>query len=498
MKQAKGYRLIFGYLGIFMVAVGIICLLPLFALFAYNSEVEYAKNFYIPGLASIVVGIGLSFLLFKREKQQLGKHQDSVLLVLIWLVSVLVASVPFVMLGMSFTDSVFETASGFATIGLTVFNRFDLHVYTLYRALLALFGGVGLVLVVTSAISDRYGLKLYTSEGHNDKLMPNLVKSARLILGIYLAYILIGSLALWLAGMPIFDAICHSISALATGGFSSRAGGFSEAAAGGNVLALEIIICVLMVLGSTNFLIHLFLLTGKWKRVFRDCEFRLFGILILIGVPLFILSVFLNNNSMNFGDAARYGAFTFFSAITTTGYSNAPVGMSLSNTIGNSTMFLIVALTIVGGGIGSTAGGVKQYRIAVMCKSFYWSMKNKGSSKRMVYPHYIWRCGEHKEVTGADSIEAYSFGALYMVILLVGAGIITLLETSNGVTYGDSLFEFANAISSAGLTCGLTSIASVGTKWVLIVGMFACRLEFIPIYFAFFRVGRDILRKETI
>lgn len=497
MKQAKGYRLIFGYLGIFMVAIGIICLLPLFALFAFPEEVQYAKNFYIPGLASIVLGLGLSFLIFKREKQQLGKHQDVVLLVLIWLVAVLITAVPFILLGMSFTDSVFETTSGFATIGLTVFNRFDLHVYTLYRALLALFGGVGLVLVVTSAISDRYGFRLYTSEGHNDKLMPNLVKSARLILGIYLAYIVLGSLALWLAGMPIFDSICHSISALATGGFSSRAGGFSEAAAGGNVIALEVIICVLMVLGSTNFLIHLFILTGKWKQVFKDCEFRLFGLLVLIGVPLFILSVFLNNPTLPFGDSARYGAFTFFSAISTTGYSNVPAGAPLSM-IGNSTLFLIVALTIIGGGVGSTAGGVKQYRVAVMCKSFYWSLKSKGTSKRMVYPHYIWRCGEYKEVTGADSIEAYSFGALYMVILLVGAGIITLLETSSGVTFGDALFEFANAISSAGLSCGLTSIASVGTKWVLIVGMFACRLEFIPIFFALFRIVRDIFRKETI
>lgn len=497
MKQAKGYRLIFGYLGIFMVAIGIICFLPLFALFAFNSEAIYAKNFLIPGAASIIVGIALSFLLFKREKQQLGKHQDAVLLVLIWLVAVLICSVPFIMLGMSFTDAVFETTSGFATIGLTVFNRFDLHVYTLYRALLALFGGIGLVLVVTSAISDRYGLKLYTSEGHNDKLMPNLVKSARLILLIYLAYIILGTLALTLAGMPIFDSICHSISALATGGFSSRAGGFSEAAAGGNVIALEIIICVLMVLGSTNFLLHLCLLTGKFKKVIKDCEIRLFASIVLIGVPVFILSVFLNNTSMNFGDAARYGAFTFFSAISTTGYSNIPAGTSLVM-LGNSTLFLIIAGTIIGGGIGSTAGGVKQYRVAIMCKSFYWNIKDKGSSKRMVYPHYIWRCGEQREVTTVDAIEGYSFAALYVVILLVGAGIITLIEASNGVTFGEALFEFANAISSCGLSSGLTATAQVGTKWVLTVGMFACRLEFIPIYFALFRIVRDILRKETI
>lgn len=502
-KAAGGYRLVFGYLGIFLILIGIICLLPLFTLFGSSSEEQFAQNFYIPGAASIVVGCLLYSLIVGREKQQLGKYQDSVLLVLIWLCAIFVCAVPFAMSsiqlgedGMNFTEAVFESASGFGTIGLTRFKMFDSHAYLLFRSLLLFFGGIGLILVVTSAISDRYGLKLYNAEGHNDKLLPNLASSARLILGIYILYIILGTIAYTIAGMPLFDSFNHSISAVATGGFSTKPGGLSEIMMGmatPNQLAIEIISCVLMLLGATNFLIHLSLITGKFKKIGKDCEFRLLVCLFLIFIPLFFVSSFINFDFQDPFNSLRYGTFTFISSITTTGFSNIPNVVAL----GEGVLFLIVIVNIIGGGMGSTAGGTKLFRIAVAFKSFYWSLRYRMSSKKYIYPYFIWRNGEKREVTPSDSIECFGYILLYVAVMFVGAFFIIIFGLKQGIDFDDAVFEFSNALSSTGLSNGLTAVANTGVLWTLIVGMIAGRLEILAIYFAGFRIVRDVLRKET-
>lgn len=497
MKKPSAYKLIFGVLGLFLVFVGVMCLLPLSLLIFYPEESHYWYNFFIPGISAIVIGVLLMvFLLRKSQGIRLGKFQDSVLLVLIWISAIIICSIPFFLKeDMNFSQGVFETTSGFSTIGLTVYTDFDCHLFVFYRSLLTLIGGVGLVLVITSAVSDKYGLRLYSAEGHSDKLIPSLRKSATLILGIYLGIIIVGTLAYWAAGMPLFDAMVHSISAVATGGFSSKAGGLTDPyfTSRVNMPAVEIISIVLMVLGATNFLTTLLLITGKFKKAIKDCELKVLAILIVIFIPLFFLSSFAGYGWKNGGNAFRHGAFTFFSAITTTGFSNVSNVVSL----GQGTMFLIILINVIGGGMGSTAGGVKQYRIAVAAKSFFWSTREKMAPARMVYPHFITRCGEEKEVTSQDAHEAYGYIFLYLVLMFVGAFFVTLFS---GWSFGDSLFEFSNAISSTGLSNGLTSACATnnGVLWTMIIGMFAGRLEILAIWFAFFRMGRDILRKETI
>lgn len=495
-KSASGYRLIFGYLGLFIIFIGVTCLLPLISLIWFPEEAGDWYCFFIPGISSILLGTGLFSLIFKRDKAQLGKHQDSILLVLVWLVSIIIAAVPFMIKGnLNFTDSIFETTSAFATVGLTVFKEADygLKIFVLYRSLLCFFGGIGLVLIITSAISDRYGLKLYVAEGHNDKLMPNLAKSARLILSIYFGIVLLGVGLLCLAGMPVFDSIIHSISAVATGGFSSSPQGLMGFSHLPNFWAIQLITTVLMILGSINFLLHMFIITGKFRKVFRDCEIRLFGILCLIFIPLFFLATYFGEENATFAEAISHGTFTFVSSITTTGFSN----VSDITKIGQGVLFLVVMMNIIGGGMGSTAGGVKQYRLAVAAKSFYWSTKERMSSSNYIYPHYVWRFGEQKEIKANDTAEAFGYILLYITLMLFGGLLITIV--SNGqFTYGDSLFEFSNALSSTGLSNGVAQAANIGSKWILIVGMFAGRLEILGIYFAVYRSIRDIFRKETI
>lgn len=511
-KSVGGYRLILGYLGIFLAVVGIIILMPLvlLAIPSYQDDSIYLWNFLIPGLASLLVGVSLFFILiFGREKANLLKHQDSVLLVFVWVSAIIISSLPFSLpggsifgsTGMSFTEGIFESTSGYATVGLTrlPLELYQSHIFTFYRAILQFFGGVGLVLVVTSAISDRYGLKLYIAEGHGDKLIPNLSKSARIILSIYIGYIVLGTIALRIAGVEWFDALTHSISSVATGGFSSKAGGMLELS--GNIYAIEIITMVLMILGGTNFYIHMLLISGKFKKIFRDIEIRTVLILALLLVPFFVLSFAttinpLTNTNYTIDESFRYGLFAFLTGMTTTGYSNLPCGIPLAP---YAMIFLIVCTNIIGACAGSTAGGTKLYRVGLAAKSYYWTLKKKLSNKRFIYPHYIWRFGERKEVSPDEASEAFGYIILYIVILFLGAFLITLLGFGdNRFELSKSLFEFSNALSSTGLSNGLTSVASTSMMWILIAGMFLGRLEILVVYYALFRMARDLLRKETV
>ena len=502
-KTASGYRLIFGYLGLFIAFIGITMLVPLLALFAFPEEAGDWYCFAAPGGAAILVGIALFMLIFKRDKAQLGKHQDAILLVLIWLTSIFIAATPFIIKGdLSFTESVFESTSAFGTIGLTIFKPecYDAHLFVLYRSIICFLGGIGLVLIITSAISDRYGLKLYIAEGHNDKLLPNLAKSARLILTIYVLIILLGMGLYCLAGMKPFDALIHSISAVATGGFSSKPEGlvYFQNLEGCNWPAIQAISCVLMIMGAVNFLLHMFLITGKFKKVWRDCEIRTFLILALIFIPLFFLAVFAHYDWQDPLKALSEGSFTFISSITTTGFANTQIIADPASGvvgIGEAALFLVVICNIIGGGMGSTAGGVKQYRLAIACKSFYWSTRERLSSSNYIYPHYVWRCGEDKEIKANDSSEAFSYIIVYIATLLIG-GLITTFAAGGDTTFGVGLFEFSNALSSTGLSNGLCQL-NAGVQWTLIVGMFLGRLEILSIFFALYRLGRDILRKET-
>ena len=492
-KIASGTRLVFGYLGIFLWFISIITFLPLVMLIFYPEESHIIWNFLIPGLATMAAGTVLYFtLLFGRERARLGRHQDQALLVMVWVLAVLICAIPFVLSGkMTFTESVFESVSGFATIGLTRF-KFDIpgsHVYIFYRSLLLFFGGVGLVLIITSALSDRYGLRLYIAEGHNDKLMPNLTKSARLILGIYVLYIALGTVAFIISGMDPFDAINHSIASIATGGFSSRPGGLMEC--GGNATMNQVICCVLMLLGGTNFLIHFFLITGKFKRVAKDLEIRFFGVLSAVMIPLFVVSFLAGNKDITFGEGVSYGIFTFISSITTSGFSNAPSQYLLNG----GTMFLVILMCIIGGGMGSTAGGAKQYRVALAFKAFHWNLRDRSTSKNLVFPRKVYRCGQTRLVENEEIMEAFGYILLYIVTLGVGSFLVMALGGGN-FTLGDCFFEFSNALSSTGLSSGLTAQANNGMMWVMILGMFAGRLEIIPIYFMFYRAFHDIFRKE--
>ena len=486
-KKLIGFPLIFSYLTMFMIVIGVIMMMPLISLFFDISEWQMSLNFLIPGLILIITGLSFQKFFKKFEKSQLARHQDAVLVVATWVIAILLSTIPLLLLGYSFTHAAFEITSGYSTTGLSVVDVTQApKLLLLYRSFLQFFGGVGFVLVLTSAISDKLGMRLYQAEGHNDRLVPNLVKSGRIIMRIYVFYILLGIFFYVVFGMPLFDAINHSISAVATGGFSTKAAsiGYYQS------LEIEIITMILMILGGTNFFIHLLLFRRKFKDVFSHIELKVFGIIAFVSILFGTLSV-MNQMNLAFGESLRISSFQLISAITGTGYQNIDGFIALPSVL----FFLIILTMILGAGTGSTAGGIKQYRIGLMAKAQYWQIKDMLSHKKTVRTKFINRLGKKMVIEQEDITQNYMFITTYIVVLLLGSFMIML----HGHSFENSLFEFASTIGTVGLSVGnLNASAPNVLLWTGTFGMFLGRLEFYVIFIAISKVVLDLTHKQVV
>ena len=473
-KITSGYPLILNYLGIFAILIGIINLFPLIVLAFYPEELDQALFFVVPGIITILIGLLINFFFRGAVKGRFERHQDAILVVLIWILAIFASAMPFILTGdYNLTQAVFETSSGYSTTGLTVVDvTVTPKIFLFFRSWLQFVGGIGLVLVLTAAISDKFGMRLYNTEGHTDKLVPNLIRSGRIIILIYVGYIFAGFILYMIFGMSPFDAINHAICAVATGGFSTQAGSIAAY----NSLAIEIVTMVLMILGGTNFLAHLMLLSGKFKNFFSHIEIKSIAIIILIATvfSILILTPFYGGS---FSLALRYGSFQFISAITGTGYQSIPSFLGLPAAFYG----ILVIGMIMGAGVGSTCGGMKQYRVALAFKSLFWSVKDQLFHKNIIRKHYINKLG-NKMVQ------------FYIMVLIVG----TLIFSAFGYSLEDSLFEFASALGTVGLSVGITGYnAHPLILWTSTLGMFLGRLEFYVIFIAISKMFIDLTRKKV-
>lgn len=481
-EVVEGYKLLIGYMGVVIILVGFITLLPLLMLLPFPYEIDNAKYFILTGVPAILVGYLLTLFVKGKEKGQLHKHQDSLVVVMTWVIAIVISAVPFMLTGKyNFTQAVFETTSGYSTTGLSIVDVANCpHIFLMYRSIMLFFGGVGLVLVMMSVLSDSYGMRLYSAEGHSDRLVPNLIKSARVIIAIYSGYILSGTILYIIFGMNWFDALNHSIAALSTGGFSTKV----ESIGYYNSVPIEVITIVLMLLGSINFLVHLFLIKGKFRKFFGHCEVKFMLFLCAVCTPIFAV-LLLNGFAETIPEGIRIAIFQIASAITTTGFQTVPTFTTWSPAL----LLLMTLLMLIGGGAGSTAGGIKQYRIYILLKNIWWDIRDKFSHTRIVRVNQINRLGGNEKVTDKMKLEINAFIVLYIVIFFIGTFIFTLFGNDLDL----AMFEFSSALGTVGISCGITNYdANPVILWTGTLGMFIGRLEIYIVILAFMRVCSDV------
>lgn len=448
------------------------------AFMAYPDESRYWPDFLIPALSMTVLG-ALLWSIFPHRQRRFSVVDGAVVVVVTWTIVCIVSAFSVQRIAhLTFTQSVFEAVSGWTTTGLSVINvETAPKTLLLWRSIMQLGGGAGLAIIMLAAFSLPIGAGLYRAEGRADQLVPNVIRSTKLVVLLYAVYAGAGIVAYILAGMTPFDAINHSFSAVSTGGFSTKA----DSIGFWNSAAIEAVTIPLMILGNMNFLTAYVLFRGKIGAFLRNAEMKVLGVAILVGVVLVFLLV-TNGLYPLLSKSGRVAIFDTISAITTTGYS------TVSYTDWPAAGILVfIVLMLIGGGTCSTAGGIKQFRVYLLFKSVFWDIKRLLLPKNAVIENSFWQ-GEERVFVRKNMIrEVGTFVFLYMSLYFIGAFVMTAF----GYSLQESLFEFASTLGTVGLSIGLTSSTTPApVLWVQTFGMLLGRLEIIVIILFFGQIAK--------
>jgi trk system potassium uptake protein TrkH len=474
------YRSIGGYTGVLFCFIGLIIIMPAGLALIIPAERWMAIGFLLPGFALIFLGAVLRLLLRPEKNNVLSIAEGAAIVVVAWSAAIIAGAVPFLWAGLNTTQALFEATSGWTTTGLSVVDVSTVSPLLLFfRSIMQLAGGAGLAILMLSSMSGPAGVALTTAEGRTDQLVPQVRQSARLVLTLYSVYILLGVAALKFAGMDWLDAINHTFCAVSTGGFSTRA----DSIGFWNSPGIEAVLIVLMLLGTTNFLTVYTLAHGRFKTVFRNGELRLMAIIL----PLSISVLFFGVTFYGYGkisEQIRAAIFQAVTALSTTGY--ATVSLNGWNSLG---LMVIMILMLIGGGTGSTAGGIKQHRIFLLVKGLKKEFTEIFFPPTAISEEFFWLGSQRRVLVERDLRKAGLYIALYLFSWLAGG----LALAAFGHPVADSLFEFASALGTVGLSVGVTSAtAPAGQLWIEIVGMLLGRLEFFVIFWGLIKIGNDL------
>ena len=478
-SMARTWSAILGHTGTVSMVSGAVIAAAALAVVLVPDRPAVILPYLVPGGALLLLGAILSRVGAERRTIPLGIVDGSVVIVLSWILATAAAAVSFHWAaGLDMTRAVFEATSGWTTTGLSVVQPSTAEPgVLLLRSVTQWAGGAGLAIVMLSALAGPRGVGLSAAEGRSEQLAPNVRASARIVLRTYAAMTVAGVLALIAVGMGTFDAFNHAFTALSTGGFSTR-----DASIGHwDSPAIEAVTVLLMAAGSVSFLSSYAFLRGRFRAAFRTSELRLFLVLATVSAAVLFLAGTAPFEGLK---RVRVAAFEAVTALTTTGFQT--VGYGDWPALG---WWILILLMIVGGGAGSTAGGIKQYRVDVLLKGLAHDVRGRLRSRRMVNEAWLWRAGERRFLNADDLVQAGLFVGLYLAVLAIGTAVLA----AHGYGLGESLFEFASALGTVGLSVGVTGAAAPdAVLWSETFGMLLGRLEFYTVFVAVARFLTDL------
>jgi trk system potassium uptake protein TrkH len=433
--------------------------------------------------AGITILIGAALMLFikERDDKELKKRDGYLIVTFGWLAMSFTGTIPYILTGSipEFTDAFFETMSGYTTTGASILTDIESlpKGILFWRSLTQWIGGMGII-VLTVAILPILGIggmQLFVAEAPGispDKLKPRIRETAIRLWLIYL--ILTGSemVLLKLGGMSFFNAINHSMTTMATGGFSTK----NASIAHFNSPFIQYVIVVFMFLAGTNFTLTYFGLHGRVKKIWKNEEFRFYSISILI-ISLFAGLILFSLTDFNLESSFRYSLFSIVSIISTTGY----VTVDYTSWNPYITMFFFM-LMFIGASAGSTAGGVKIVRHIILIKNSFLEMK------RLIHPNAVLPLRfNHKPVNKDITFNVLAFMIIYMVVFATGSVIMSYF----GVDFMTAVGSVATSIGNIGPGIGSVGPVNnfahipIGGKWFLSFLMLIGRLELFTVLILF-------------
>lgn len=477
--------------GKFMVLVGMLVAMPLVVLPFYPEDEIYAPSFAVPAVFSILAGIVVCLSTGHSKdgnfEWKATMQRSSLTVLFAWICGILVGAVPFIISGqLSYLQAIFESISGWTTTGLSVMDvSVTPHIFLFHRSFMQFCGGLGFVMMMVMLVQGKQSMNLYNAEGHPDKIMPNLRKTAQAIFLMYSSFLAAGTYLYRIAGMNLFDAVLHAMCALSTGGFSTKLNSIGEY----NNIPVEIITIILMLIGTTNFAVLMLLAKLKLRQIFRVSEVKFMLLILLVIVPLTGMSLSSELN-MSMEEGFRHAVFDVASALSTTGYSTMSYTSWPPFAIG-----VLILMMLTGGGIGSTAGGIKMSRVYIMMRVALLNIRKRISPARKIEAPYYIKAQGKTSIDHALINDTVGFIVCYLGIFIVGT-MLTALTAECTLT--EAMFEFASALGTVGLSIGITSpSAAPGTLVVEMFGMLLGRLEIFIVLIGIYS-GINVLKQYII
>lgn len=431
------------------------------------SEYFSAINFVSVALTFTALGFLLKKMLPLQEVTLL---EALVTAALAWLIVSGIGAIPYTIIaGMPYLDAYFEAMSGFTTTGMTLIHDVEVMPYSLlfWRSFTQWIGGVGIVVLFILFVTPT-GLgvgvwRLYTAEAREERLAASTKTSVKRIWQIYIIYTVACALLLMLVGINPFEAVNHSLTTLATGGFSTR----NLSVEAFNNPAAEAILTVFMFLGAINFLVHLRVFNRGPHEFVKSNELRV-SLLIVAASSALIIWDLVTHGFAGMVEALRVAVFQTVSIMTTTGYTT--VDMMVFPPLSKVILLILMA---VGGGVGSTAGAIKVMRVIILAKLIYYFLTKITLPPSTVKPMMVGGHPLHEE----EALRVACFFAVYVLLLICGGLILT--------AHGFDPFASFSAVFSAQGNIGPAFLSlyelPVIPKITLIFEMWAGRLEIIPI-----------------
>ena len=354
----SNYKTVFFTLGILQIILGIFMLIPIFVQFFFK---EIDSSFFGASIITIIFGT-LFFLSNLDHDKKLNLQQAFLLTALSWLSIAIFGSLPLIFseVNFSFTNAFFESMSGITTTGSTIIPNLEEmpKAILLWRAILQWLGGIGIIVMAITLmpIMNVGGMQLFkiSNSDSSEKILPKSKEIALRLIYIYSGLTTLCAISYKILGMNTFDSITHSMTTIATGGFSN----YNESIGFFNSFSIELSAMIFIILGSLPFIAYIKFLNGNKRIFFSDIQIRTFLKIILISILILSIYLFLDKSSeLNF----RTVLFNVISILTGTGYVNAQF-----DNWGGFPLIIFIGLMFIGGCAGSTTCGIKIFRFQII------------------------------------------------------------------------------------------------------------------------------------
>ena len=448
--------------GNIMIGIGVMCLIPIIidvAFFEFD-----LISFYIPAALSISLGFIFREIFEKIANKKVGVKHAMLISTFAWLWASLIGGLVFMFAtNVPIIDGVFESMSALTGTGATIYPNVEILPYSIlfFRALQQWVGGLGVVVMIIGILTKpgTATYKLYNSEARDDRIKPSTVATLKKIMKIYGIYTVIGIVLYLLAGMPLFDSICHTFTVISTGGMSIKNASIGYY----HDDMINLVTIIIMILGATSFLVHYKVIKTRGKSLIDDLQFKI--IICVIAFVTLMLYFVSNIVPMDL-------LFTVVSAITTTGVSVASPA-----TMGGWPSFVLICimcLMLTGGSSGSTVGAIKLVRIITFFKGIYRHIREILSPEGRVIPVKL---GGSK-IPDKAIAQAGNYITLYLMFIMFTWALFCLF----GYDPFKSLFTAVSLQGNNGLDVGIVSntlhpVLKIASMFNMLTG----RLEIYPV-----------------